>query len=304
MKTNFKLHQWLSPSIYIVTTVLGLLALIYPFLLPAVISSAAGEARAAEMPLLMTVMLGLSLLVLIYEVQGGAFNTKLVALLGMLVAINAALRFVEVGIPGPGGFSPIFFLIILTGYLFGSRFGFLMGTLTIFVSSIITGGIGPWLPSQMLAAGWVGMSAALLAPIVSRAQPINRHLPSRWGGSMEILILAVFGFVWGLLYGLIMNLWSWPYFSGPADQYWLHGISVYETIQRYTSYYLLTSLVWDLGRGVGTAVLLVAFGLPALRALRRFQRRFTFFSEPVEEVRTSDKAEAAQDASIQVQGRI
>jgi len=304
MKTESRLQFWLRPSIYAAATVLGLLSLVYPFLLPAVTDgSSAGQARAAEMPLLMTVMLGLCLLVLIYEVQGQSMNTKLVALLGVLVAINAAVRFIEVGIPGPGGFSPIFFLIILTGYLFGGRFGFLMGALTIFVSSLITGGIGPWLPSQMLAAGWVGMSAALLPPLVSRVRSIKAHPSPRWEQGVEIGILVVFGFLWGILYGVIMNLWSWPYFSGPADQFWTQGIGVYETLQRYFSYYLLTSLIWDLGRGIGSALLLVAFGLPALRALRRFQRRFSFTQQPsYEESDLLKKDRAAEDASLPLRG--
>ncbi len=34
-----------------------------------------------------------------------------------------------------------------------------MGVYTIVVSALITGGVGPWLPYQMLVTGWVGMSA-------------------------------------------------------------------------------------------------------------------------------------------------
>ena len=58
---------------------------------------------------MMTLLLGLCLLVLLVEAQGRAADPRLVALLGVLVAINSALRFLETAIPGPGGFSPIFF---------------------------------------------------------------------------------------------------------------------------------------------------------------------------------------------------
>lgn len=261
-------------AIYVFAIALSVLALLYPFLYPAIIQNTPpGQARLAETPLLLTGMIGISLVVLIHEIQAGS-NTKTIALLGVLVAINATLRFVEVGIPGPGGFSPIFFLIILTGYVFGGSFGFLIGSLTMFVSALVTGGIGPWLPSQMLAAGWVGLSAVLLVSPIRRVDQLIKR--SKWKKQVEVISLAGFGFLWGLLYGLIMNLWSWPYFSGPADQYWNLGLSVAETIQRYLSYYVVTSLVWDLSRAIGSAILLLAFGIPTLRALRRFQLRFKF----------------------------
>ena len=107
---------------------MGVILFIYPFLFPAITQkSTFGQARLTEMPLLLTLLLALCLVVLLYEVQGQAVDTKLLALLGILVAINSALRFMEIAIPGPAGFSPIFFLIILTGYVFGGRFGFLLG---------------------------------------------------------------------------------------------------------------------------------------------------------------------------------
>jgi len=238
-----------------------------------------GLARMGEMPLLLTVLLGLCLVVLLYEAQGQAINTKLIALMGVLVAINAALRFIEVAIPGPGGFSPIFFLIILTGYIYGGKFGFLMGSLTIFVSALVTGGVGPWLPSQMFAAGWAGMSASLCRPLVC-----GLRLESKRG---EVVILAIFGALWGFLYGFIMNLWSWPFIAGPADQYWAPGTGFAETLNRYLAYYVVTSLGWDILRAAGNALLILGFGSPTLRALRRFQRRFDFETHPADSTQIS-----------------
>jgi energy-coupling factor transport system substrate-specific component len=186
--------------------------------------------------------------------------------------MNALLRFLEVAIPGPGGLSPIFFLIILTGYVYGARFGFLMGVLTLFVSALITGGVGPWLPYQMFTAGWVGMSAPLCRPLV---QAIGGRERQR-----EVLVLAAFSGLWGFLFGFVMNVWFWPYAIGPAEQYWQPGITFVETLRRYTAFYLATSLIWDVLRAVGNVLVILALGRPTLHALRRFQRRFAFRHHP------------------------
>lgn len=98
-----------SLAIYLAATVSGMMVLLYPFFLPVLsIRSGYGTFRAGEMPAMMTLLLGLCLVVLIIEAQGKLMNTKLIALLGVLVAINSALRFIETAIPGPGGFTPIF----------------------------------------------------------------------------------------------------------------------------------------------------------------------------------------------------
>ena len=117
---------------------------------------------ANQTPLLSVVLVSLCLAVLLVELQGQAAGAKTVAALGILVATAATLRFIEVAIPGPGGFSPIFAPIILGGYVFGPRFGFLLGAMTLLVSGLITAGVGPWLPYQMFTAGWVGLSAGWL----------------------------------------------------------------------------------------------------------------------------------------------
>ena len=200
---------------------------------------------------MLTLLVGLCLAVLLLEAQSQGVSTKTVALLGVLVAVNATLRFVEVAIPGPGGFSPIFPLIVLAGYVFGARFGFLLGVLTLLVSAILTGGVGPWLPYQMFAAGWVGLSAPLCRPLV--------RLLGGQGSKGEVAVLAVFGGYWGLLYGAIMNIWFWPYAIGPSQMYWQPGIGAWETLQRYLLFYAVTSLVWDLARMLGN-MLLIAIG--------------------------------------------
>ena len=47
-----------------------------------------------------------------------------------------------------------------------------------------------------------------------------------------------------------------------------------EALHRFGSFYLSTSLVYDLFRAVGNALMVIALGRPVLLALRRFQVRF------------------------------
>ena len=46
--------------------------------------------------------------------------------------------------------------------MLGPGFGFVLGSVTMFASALLTGGVGPWMPFQMLAMGWVSMGAGLL----------------------------------------------------------------------------------------------------------------------------------------------
>lgn len=264
-----KIRSALRVMVYGLSTLIGLLAFLYPFLLPAFGLSQPTQRGRGLPPLFLSLFGGLAFLALVLEIQGqAAMDAKFVALLGILVAINATLRFMETVIPGPAGFSPVFFLIVLTSYVYGGRFGFLMGVLTLFVSALITGGIGPWLPYQMIAAGWIGLTGPLLGLPV-------RGLQAE-GTRAEIIWLALAGGAWGVVYGMIANLWFWPYTTGLGDQQWIPGLSILAVLRRYAAFYAATSFAWDIARAVGTFVLTVLLGRPTLRALRRFDRRFRF----------------------------
>jgi energy-coupling factor transport system substrate-specific component len=171
-------------------------------------------------------------------------------------------------LPVLGGFSPVFFLILISGYVFGGRMGFLMGSLTMLVSAMITGGVGPWLPNQMLTAGWVGLSAALAKRLV-----LLIHQENKPG---ELFILIIFGFLWGFLYGAITNLWFWPFLSGPSNQVFAPGAGFITTIKNYGIFYVATSLIWDATRAIGNVLLLIFFGKATIQVLRRFQKRFHY----------------------------
>jgi len=267
-----------SGFIYAFSTAIGVLAFVYPFSLSAQGNGATGIAHGQDAPLVTTALVGLSLVALLVELQGQALSAKTVAMLGVLVAITSVLRFIEVAVPMPGGFSPIFAPIIMAGYVFGGRFGFLMGTFTLLVSGLITGGVGPWLPYQMFTAGWVGMTAGWLGRISNfKSQRLGFGIGTL---RFEIALLSAVGFAWGLLYGLIINVYFWPFAMGPVEQTWMPGTGVGEMLARYAAFYVATSLGWDLARAVGNVVLILLLGAPTVRALTRFQRRFYFEVRP------------------------
>lgn len=272
----------LSTVIILLVGLAGLTAFVYPFFLPAGEAQDVLEAHTTDALLVFTLVTILGMGVIIAEVGTQAAGAKTVAVLGILTAINAVLRLADVasGLLGIGGFSPVFFLIILVGYIYGSRFGFLLGILTLFVSAIITGGVGTWLPYQMFAAGWVGLTAGWL-PDLRRLRALNRR-GGFWGLSLrgrvvdgEIMVLGVFGLGWGILFGALMNLFFWPYVGG-GEMYWVPGLTLGETVRRYVLFYVATSLWWDIARGIGNFFLIALLGRPVLRLLRRFQRRLSF----------------------------
>ncbi len=261
------MRRLLTFGIYALAILIGLAAFIYPFFISATALPAnMGASRTVESPLLTLLLLVLCLLVLLLEIQGQAVNAKIIAALGVLIATASILRFIETAVPGPGGFSPIFAPIILAGYVFGPRFGFLMGSLTVLVSGLVTGGIGPWLPYQMFAAGWVGLTSG--------------WLPHPREQRVELAMLISFGFLWGLLYGVITNLFFWPFMLGDPAASWQTGLGLQEGMRRYVVFYIVSSFVWDLARAFGNAILIWALGLPTVRALRRFKDRFQFEVQP------------------------
>jgi len=197
------------------------------------------------------------MLIAVAELSAGRLDSKQVALLGIMSALAAALR--PLG-AGAVGVEPMWFLIILGGYTFGSGFGFLMGSLSLFASALITGGVGPWLPFQMLAASWIGMCAGLI--------PHRRF---------EIARLIAFAIVAAFAFGLLMDLQFWPWALGTSTSLsYEPGAAVIENLRRFLTFHALTAFGWDLPRAITNALLIAIAGPTVLSALRRGARRAHF----------------------------
>ena len=194
--------------------------------------------------------------------QTHRLSTRLLAVLAALVAIDATLRLVIV--IGLLGFSPIFFLVIAGGFVMGPSFGFAAGALTLLLSAVVTAGLGPWLPYQMLAAGWVGMGAGYVGRISGKSSP------------KTIAVLALYGCAAGFGYGILLDLWEWPLLvaAGSSPLSWAPGIGLAAMIRRFGTFYLATSVVYDSFRAAGNLLLIAVLGSAVIAALERFRRRF------------------------------
>jgi energy-coupling factor transport system substrate-specific component len=260
----------LSAAILALTTLLGVWAFVYPFFVPPT-PGAETASHAADAPLIFLLVTGLCLVAVVADLETRRIDSKTVALLGVLVATNALIRPLQ----GPGGFSAFLILPILCGYVFGGLFGFLLGSLSVLVSALFTGGVGPWMPFQMLAVGWIGLASSALP---------QERIARLWGGRVERWVLAAWGALLGVLFGVVMNLWFWPYLAAGTlyspDQAWQPGAGLLDTVQRYIVFYLATSFIYDLGRSAGNVLLLLFLGPPILRLLRRFKQRFFFVVAP------------------------
>lgn len=244
----------------ILMTIIGALSFVWPFF----VSSGATLADGNDAPWLFPLLVALLSLVLIAELSGGGMDAKQVAVLGVLAAMGGALRVLSAG---TAGLEPMFFLLVLGGRALGRAGGFLLGALAIVTGAFLTSGVGPWMPFQMFACGWVAMGASLLPEVGRRAE--------RW-------MLTAYGFVAGLAYGAVLNLWFWPFLgdTAPAGA----GFSVTDSLpvqlQHYAIFYGMTSLGWDLPRAVLTAALVLLACHPVLAALRRSMRRAAFDTAP------------------------
>jgi energy-coupling factor transport system substrate-specific component len=201
---------------------------------------------------------------MLLEAGSRQLDSRAVALLAAIAAIDAALRLAV--IEGIGGFNPIFFLVLCAGYVFGTSFGFLAGALSILVSALAGGGIGPWVPYQVFAVGWVGVAAGLAG---------NWRAPSP--GWRDILVLAAVGAAMGWLFGALLDITDWvPVYRGNPTLGWQPGMDPATALLHFGRFYLLTSFAYDTFRAVGNVVMVLALGAPVLAALMRLRARLKF----------------------------
>ncbi|WP_026907086.1 ECF transporter S component [Paucisalibacillus globulus] len=162
-----------------------------------------------------------------------------IVILAILAATAAISRVPFAGLPS---IQPTSFVIITVGLVFGAESGFLVGAVAAIVSNIFLGQ-GPWTPWQMFAWGTMGLSAGLL----------RMFLCKKW-------MQCFFGFIWGFVFGWIMNLWIIT--SNAQNFSWEFLASVY-----------FSSISHDLAHAICNVVFIIIFSTSWVKILQRFKRK-------------------------------
>ncbi len=141
--------------------------------------------------------------------------------------------------------KPVSAIVIVTGISFGRRSGYVTGALTALASNMFMGQ-GPWTPWQMFAWGLIGYLAGVI-----ESRDLFRH---RW-------VVYVYGFVSGLLFGLIMDSWHIVSFVSPLT--WKGALAAYGA-----------GLFFNLAHSFATVVFLVPILSPWTKKLARIKLKF------------------------------
>ncbi|MEV7457669.1 ATP-binding cassette domain-containing protein [Pseudarthrobacter oxydans] len=248
-KRRLRMPRGVELAVLAAANLLALAAFCWPLL-----AAALPQDAAAALPYAALAIAPLAVVAIIVSLDGSVRSAHTVALLGVLAAVGSAVRVASTGV---GGVEAVFILLILAGRAFGARFGMLLGAATIALSSALWGGIGPWTPFQIFACAWVGAGAGLL--------------PRRVRGKAELWMLCGYGIVASYLFGLLTNLWFWPFAVGAGTGIsYVPGAPLGTNLSSFLLYSLVTSTAgWDTLRAVTTIIGIAAVGRAILAALRR-----------------------------------
>ncbi len=264
--------KWISNLSILLAGLGSVLMFSWPFFIS---GESAVEADVAQVVFI--TLMPVMLVLILVEVATGEIGSKQIALLGVLIALNAVIRLLGAG---TAGIETAFFLIIIAGYVFGSGFGFLLGTGSLLVSALITGGVGPWLPFQMMAAGLIGIGAGLLPKFVSKVA--------------KLAVLIVYAIPASFTYGFLMTLWNWPFLAGSDSSIsYLAGAGAIDNLVRFVQFQILTGgLIWDLGRAITTVALIAVTGPLLLGSLQRAAGKAGFVKPSRQEVASQTRGQA------------
>ena len=199
--------------------------------------------KSSTFPALLTgsVLLTLFLNYLYFEKSNS--GTKEIAIIATLSAFAGVSRVPFYMIPSV---QPTTFIIALSGLIFGSYEGFLIGSSAAFISNIFLGQ-GPWTPWQMIAWGIVGLLSGLIGSKFKKP---------------KTEVFALICLLYGFIFGFIVNIWGILGFVKDINK---------TTI--LISY--IRAFPFDLIHGVGNFFFVMIFYEKFFKILNRFKLRVT-----------------------------
>lgn len=176
------------------------------------------------------VSFGVALLAVVLFITG--FERKLtgsrrMVLVSVMTALCIAGRFIPF-------FKPVTALTIITAMYMGGESGFLVGAMAAVLSNFYFGQ-GPWTPFQMLAWGMIGLLAGWLHRPLKRSRAL----------------LLVYGVLSGLIYSLMMDVWTVLWYDGGFR--WKLYLSALVTALPHTLLYSASNFIflWFLAKPFG-----------------------------------------------------
>lgn len=168
-------------------------------------------------------------------------DAKTLILIAVMIALSVVGRFIFAPLPG---FKPVTAMTVLTAMYFGSDAGFMTGALTAVISNFYFGQ-GPWTPFQMFSWGIIGLLAGIFAEKLKKSK----------------VFLSVFGALSGILYSLLMDIWT---------VLWADG---YFNFARYLAA-LVSSLQFTVIYAVSNVIFLLLLSKPTGKILQRVKTKY------------------------------
>ena len=178
--------------------------------------------------------------------------------IAVMAAVGVAGRAAFAIVPLPN-FKPTLAIVMITALVFGPESGYLTGALAALLSNFLFGQ-GPWTPWQMVSFGVIGYLTGMLYR-TGLFGKVGQAATDTVGKRKKPIVLCMFGFFMGILYGWIMNI---QYVSG-----YVRPINLTTIGAAY-----MASLWYDINHGVCTALVLWLAGEPWVRKLLRIRKKF------------------------------
>jgi energy-coupling factor transport system substrate-specific component len=199
------------------------------------------------------VMVFLNLILLMYfmENQIRSYRYRSVLLL-VIAAVSVLASFLRM-IPLPMGITMAFLIPIVSGVVYGSGFGFIVGQLSMLVGGVFLGALGPWTPYQSFLMGVIGFYAG-------------------------VFIIVLYVLIVGMAYGYWMSVsyWALAVQDLVVSEEWM------QRLKMYTQFYISTSLIWDLTRSVGNILIFVILYSSCKELLERAKDRLIYYKHELD----------------------
>lgn len=210
-------------------------------LIPAVVVCGAALFPAKQYAWITLCVAALSCLPVYLRFERKDTSTGRLILIASMTALSVLGRILFTPIPG---FKPVTAMVVITAMYFGGEAGFLTGSLSAVISNFWFGQ-GPWTPFQMFSWGILGLIAGSLAKPLKRSK----------------IMLAVYGAFSGVLYSVVMDVWTVLWADGTFN------------VTRYAAA-LVSALPFTVIYAVSNVIFLLLLGKPIGKILERVQTKY------------------------------